>query len=292
MSVMSCGWKSLYGHLWSQQLPFELCVYEWQPISRKFRGSVWDILGLLWAVIHAELLWQSKRTKLWSRKLAVRVLMLFYNRFMHTCLSQTPRTQSCSVCASRCSEQLDFLLSVFSCSCFTVQILVEHSDFRERLQNSGRRNICYQLGSVCKRAAGVRQEAKGAQWELWPETSRHLGNSSFCWTPAGWMRLKYQVACWICEMKPLASASPFSLAEMIRWRSLWLKLVHLVQLDVVKVSGEWRQWLQMEGWFLQKVDSDHVDAEFSGGETFHQSLRWLQLILMCHMTMTENSTSR
>lgn len=35
-------------------------------------------------------------------------------------------------------------------------------------------------------------------------------------------------------MKPLASASRFSLAEMIRWCS---PLVHLVQLDVGEVSG-------------------------------------------------------
>lgn len=140
MSVMSCGWKSLYGHLWSQPAPlWALCLREAANQCELNK----DCFGL-WVA-------QSKRTKLWSRKSAARVLMLFYNLFMHTCSSQTPQTQSCSVRASRCSEQLDFVLSVFSCSCFTVQILVEHFDFRETLQNSGRRNVWYQLRSVCKR---------------------------------------------------------------------------------------------------------------------------------------------
>lgn len=272
MSVMSCGWKSLYGHLWSQPAPlWALCLREAANQCEIYK----DCFGLWFTQSYSGRVKEQnyEAGSQWLVSLCCFIIFscihVYHRPHKHRVVLFEPlRVQSSWISCSVSSAAAALL------SRFWWNTLISERHFK--IQEEGTFGISWDqfVREEWKRAAGERREAKGAQWELWPETSCHLGNSSFCWAPAGWTRLKYQVACWICEMKPLASASPFSLAEMIRWRLLWLKLVHLVQLDGVKVSSGWRRWLQMEDWFLQKVDSNHVDTEFSVGETSDCSWYW------------------
>lgn len=229
MSVMSCGWKSLYGRLWSQPARlWALCLREAANQCEIYK----DCFGLWFTQSY------SGRVKEQNYEAGSQWLVSLCCFIIFSCIHVYHRPHKHRVVLF---EPLGVQSSWISCSVssaaaallsrFWWNTLISERHFK--IQEEGTFGISWDqfVREEWKRAAGERREAKGAQWELWPETSCHLGNSSFCWAPAGWTRLKYQVACWICEMKPLASAWPFSLAEMIRWRLLWLKLVHLVQLD-------------------------------------------------------------